>query len=1147
MARPFVHLHVHTEYSLLDGACRLPDLVKAAEELEMPALAITDHGVMYGVIDFYKRAKQAGIKPIIGCEVYVATRTRFDREPGKDDNQYHLVLLAENQEGYRNLVKMVSQAFIEGFYYKPRVDLELLSQHHQGLIALSACLAGEIPHLLLAGQKEQARSQAAKYRDIFGPEHFFLEIQDHGMEEQKRINPMIREIARDLGLSTVITNDAHYIRKENASVHDILLCIQTGKVLSDTNRLRFPTDEFYLKPAEEMYALVPDYPEEAQRTVEIAERCHLEFEFGKLHLPIYQVPEGYSLDTYLEKLCWEGLRERYGDPPPAKARERLEYELSIIKQMGFSGYFLIVWDMVHFARRAGIQVGPGRGSAAGSLVAYTLGITNIDPLANGLLFERFLNPERVTMPDIDTDFCFERRGEVIDYLVQKYGEDHVAQIITFGTMAARAAVRDVGRVMNIPYGEVDRIAKLIPADIGMSLDRALEISPELKQAYEEDYTVKQIIDNARSLEGMPRHASTHAAGVVISKEPLTHYLPLQKTNDSGITTQFPMTTVEELGLLKMDVLGLRTLTVIRDALDLIRANGKQPPDMLKLPLDDKKTYELLTKAETTGVFQLESSGMKGILKNLKPERFDDLVALVALYRPGPLGSGMVEDFINRKHGVTKVEYLHPALAPILQDTYGVILYQEQVMRIASELAGFTLGQADLLRRAMGKKKPEIIAAQRENFIKGAESRGVKGQVAGEIFDLMAYFAGYGFNKSHSAAYAFIAYQTAYLKAHYPVEFMASLLTSVMDTQDRVPVYIEECRRMGIEVLPPDVNESMTNFSVHGDIIRFGLAAVKNVGRAAISDIIEARESGGKFTSLVDFCSRVDTRLVNHRVLESLIRCGAFNSLGLARSQLLAMIDASMEAANRIKEEKANGQMSLFDLGGGQEAASQFEEVPVPDVPEFPASQLLEMEKETVGFYISGHPAAEYRDILSANTSCALAEVEHQQDGAMLTVGGVVGALRKAVTKKGEMMAYVTLEDTTGALEVLVFPKLYPRFMEIIEKEKAILVNGRLSLQEDRARVMAEEVSPLGQAKGVKRLCLTFQPTQDVKLCLASVKAALESYPGQTSVYMVVGRGNRALLVDSRYWVNPQADLIQRLEAILGAGQVQLLNEVKVGA
>ncbi|HHU32788.1 MAG TPA: DNA polymerase III subunit alpha [Clostridia bacterium] len=1126
----FVHLHTHTEYSLLDGAARVNLLVKRAKELGMKALAITDHGTMYGVIDFYKACLSQGIRPILGCEVYVAPHSRFDKRAQLDDNQYHLVLLAENEVGYKNILRLVSLGFTEGFYYKPRVDRELLGKYSQGVIALSACLAGEIPQLILNRNFSEAEATALFYKDIFGPDNFFLEIQDHGIAEQKEVNHHLITMGKRLGIPLVATNDLHYISQSESEIHDVLLCIQTGKTLADTERMRFPSNEFYLKNAEEMWQLFEYIPEALSNTVKIAERCEVKLEFGKLYLPNYEVPEGHTVDTYLEELCKQGIHERY-QPITDKVVERLNYELEIIKQMGYSGYFLIVWDMIHFARNKGIYVGPGRGSAAGSIVAYALGITNIDPLKYDLLFERFLNPERVTMPDIDTDFCYERRGEVIEYLTEKYGSDHVAQIITFGTMAAKAAIRDVGRVMNIPLGEVDKIAKLVPNELGITLERALEVSKELQEVAQEP-RYKQLLEAAQAIEGMPRHASTHAAGVVIAKDELVNYLPVQKAGENGVVTQFPMQIVEEIGLLKMDVLGLRTLTVIGKALELIKKNRGIELKPERLPLDDQDTYDLLSSGESIGVFQLESSGMRNILRNLRPERFEDIIALVALYRPGPLGSGMVEDFIARKHGEVPVTYLHPKLEPILRDTYGIILYQEQVMRIASELAGFSLGQADLLRRAMGKKKPEIIAAQRENFLKGALENGINNTISAEIFDLMAYFAGYGFNKSHSAAYAFLAYQTAYLKAHYPVEFMAALLSSVMGSADKVTVYIEECRGLGIEVLPPDVNESLIDFTVQEGKIRFGLAAVKNVGTGAINSILEAR-SEGPFDSLEDFCQRVDLRQVNRRVLESLIRCGAFSSVGTYRSRLLYMLDTAMESGQRVQEDRRKGQLSLFDF-----EAIDSQAIVEPNIPEFSQEDLLAMEKESLGFYISGHPLDKYRLLLSGLVT-PIAGLSELQDGSLIKVGGIITNLKRTTTKKGDIMAYFSMEDTSGSIEVLVFPKRYQDFASLLEEDKPVYVSGKLSVNDEERKVFAESIRLLPQGEIIYK-ALEVLVRENSEQLLKSIRNLLVAKHGKIPVRLCFPLTRKKLELKDKYWVTPDLELKEALEKLCGKGSVRLI-------
>lgn len=1141
MTADFVHLHVHSEYSLLDGAARLKEMVQNAAAQGMTSLALTDHGVMYGVIDFYRLAKEYNIHPILGCEVYVAPRKRTDRTPHVDDAPRHLLLLAENEQGYKNLLALVSTAYLDGFYYKPRVDHELLARYSEGLIALSACLAGEIPRLILAGDDQKARDVAEKYREIFGRDNFFLELMDHQMPEQARVNDGLRKIGRQLDIPLVVTNDVHYIRKEDARVHDILLCIQTGKTLHDENRLRFTGQEFYLKSPAEMAALFPEDQEALRRTCEIAERCQVDFDFDQMHLPEYQVPEGYDLDSYLTEICYAGLAERYHDKVPDGVKERLDYELQVIHSMGFSGYFLIVQDFINWSRKKGILVGPGRGSAAGSLVAFVLGITNINPLKYGLLFERFLNPDRITMPDIDIDFCFERRGEVIEYVVEKYGADHVAQIITFGTMMARGAIRDVGRVLDLPLSEVDRIAKLIPEELGVTIEKALQTTPEIRQLYENDTGVRNLLELAQAIEGMPRHASTHAAGVVISREPLTNYLPLQRTGDV-IVTQFPKETVEEIGLLKMDFLGLRTLTVIGDTLDMIAGTQNVRPDPDSFPLDDQATYDLLGTGESSGIFQLESTGMRHILRSMKPRRFEDLIALVALYRPGPLGSGMVEDYISCKNGQTQVEYLHPVLEPVLNETYGVILYQEQVMQISCELAGFTMAQADSLRRAMGKKKPEVIAGLRETFISGALARQVDPRVAGQIFDLMEHFAGYGFNKSHSAAYALIAYQTAYLKTKYPVAFMAALLTSFRGNSDKVSYYIQECRRLGIEILPPDVNESMINFTVVGDRIRFGLAAVKNVGEGAVDAIIGARRKNGPFLSLDDFCRRVDLRQVNKRVVESLIICGAFDSLKVYRSQLLAILDDCIETAQanrRDQQTQIDGQVSLFDLLDEPE----FQQVQhsLPAISEFSRRDLLAREKEVLGFYVSGHPLEDCQDRLSRTTR--ITELLQRKDGDRLTVGGLVTALRRTTTKRGERVVYFTLEDVNGSVNVIFFPRNQHRDLEFLQEDTVVLVNGRVSLQEESCRIFGEDVKPLGftPARPEQVVYVRIHPLAGHLDVMERLRVLLMQWHGYTPVFLYFVEQKELVKIAPSFWVETSPELCYGIEELCGPGSCFLLN------
>lgn len=1130
----FVHLHVHSEYSLLDGAGRVGDLVSRAKELGMEALALTDHGVMYGAVEFYKQAKKQGIKPILGCEVYVAPRSRTERASVDGENYYHLVLLAENQTGYRNLLRLVSLGYSEGFYYKPRIDMEVLAAQQEGLICLSACLAGEVPTWLLKGDQERAERAARQLLDIFGPERFFLEIQDHGIPEQRQVNPQLAALAEKLGVGLVATNDTHYVVKEDGECHDILLCIQTGKTVNDQDRMRFPTSEFYLKGYQEMAALFPAWPEALANTCRIAERCAVALDFGALHLPEFPLPQGMQADEYLRELCEKLLPKRYGEIT-GEVRQRLEYELSVITRMGYSSYFLIVWDFVDYAKREQIPVGPGRGSAAGSLVSYLLGITNIDPLRYNLLFERFLNPDRVTMPDIDIDFCYEKRQRIIDYVVQRYGSDRVAQIITFGTMAAKAAIKDVGRVLDMPYSEVDRIAKLVPNELGITLAKAIQNSSELGRQYQENAGVKRLLDLAKAVEGLPRHASTHAAGLVIAKEELTNYAPLQNTSDGIMTTQYDKDRVEEIGLLKMDLLGLRTLTVIGDAIGMIRENRGIDVDIDAIPLADPRTSEMLCRAETAGVFQMESGGMTNLVRDLRPQGFDDLIPVVALYRPGPLGSGMVSDFIERRHGRRSIEYMLPQLEPILKDTFGVILYQEQVMQIASVIGGFSLGQADLLRRAMGKKKHEVLAAQRKAFIDGAVQNQVAESAATAIFDLMEHFADYGFNKSHSAAYALVAYQTAYLKANYPQEFMAALLSSVVDRTDKVAYYIEECRRMGIAVLPPDINTSRSAFSVDGTAIRFGLAAVKNVGENAIQSIMKARNEG-RFTTLVDFCLRVDGRTVNKRVLDSLIRCGAFDSLGAKRSQLLAILDQAMEAAACDQRQLASGQLGLFC----SEDLLQANELALPDIPELPVAQLLALEKEITGFYVTGHPLDAYRNKLENLKTVALRKIADKilPEGQNVRAVGLILHVKLVDTKRGDRMAFLQIEDFSASLEVIVFARTYEAVQGVLIPGQVVLLQGKVSNGDEGGRMIADRITDLETYRGEVRLRLAAGREQGE--WIGKLTEIFLRYRGQIPVYLHLEAGKRVIRTEERYWVDGSPALLRELGEVLGPQAVKSL-------
>jgi len=1130
--RLFVHLHVHTEYSLLDGAARIKKVVSTAAQMGMPSLAITDHGTMYGVVDFYKTCKKENINPVIGCEVYVAPRTMHDRTPRVDDNLRHLVLLAENNTGLQNLFALVSKAFTDGFYYKPRVDKELLAAHSQGLIALSGCIAGEVASHIIKDNPAQAAQSAADYVDIFGKGNYYLELQDHGFAEQKTANRGLLQLHKNIGIPLVVSNDVHYVLREHAEMQDVLLCVQTGRTVDDPGRMKFQSQELYLKSEQEMAMLFGELTEAMDNTGRIADRCHVELEFGNLHLPEYHVPAGHTLDTYLRELCLAGVTWRYGGVHD-DVLKRLDYELGVISQMGFSAYFLIVWDFIDYARQQGIPVGPGRGSAAGSVVAYVLGITELDPLKYDLLFERFLNPERVSMPDIDIDFCYERRGEVIEYVTRKYGADRVSQIATFGTMAAKAAIRDVGRALGMPYGDVDRIAKLVPTDLGISIEKALQDSSELSQVYRQDDQVHKLIDMAVLVEGMPRHASTHAAGVVITQEPLTHYLPLYKAADGPLTTQFAKDPVEELGLLKMDFLGLRTLTVIADAVRAIEQNHGVAIKINEIPLDDPPTLELLCRGEAIGVFQLEGSGLRAILKELKPELFEDIIALVALYRPGPLGSGMVDDFIKSKHGEKQVAYLHPILEPILKETNGVILYQEQVMRIASDLGGFTLGEADLMRRAMGKKKPEILAGLRAQFTEGAVQNNVDGEIAGQVFDLIEYFAGYGFNKSHSAAYAFVTFQTAYLKANYPVEFMAALLTSVRDNSDKVSLYIEESRRMGIPVLPPDVNISGVDFTAAGDSIRFGLAAIKNVGLNAVKSIIDSKVAG-PYSTFADFCQRVDTRVVNRRVLENLIKSGALDSLGHHRSQMMAAVDGGLGLAQLAQQDRQNGQRSLLDFWG--EDVQKTLSLDMPNIAEYDSTDLLAMEKESLGLYVSGHPLDQYRECILKLATHQTVMLNELEDRTEVVVGGLLTMVKKITTKKGDNMAFANLEDLSGTVELVIFPRTYQQCSALLKVDNPVLARGIANVNGDEAKVMVNSLETLTLRK-YGEVFIKFENT--TVETLTRVQSVLYTHPGECPVYLYFPEDKKLALADRRFWVNLDSDVVQQLTELMGPEQVKV--------
>ena len=1105
----FVHLHVHTQYSLLDGAIRIDPLLRRVADFGMDAVAITDHGTMFGAMTFYEKANKAGIKPIIGCECYLAPRCLTEKTSLDKRGLSHLILLAENREGYRNLCKLATIAQLQGFYYKPRIDKDVLKQHIKGLIGCSGCLHGEIPRLIQENRIDKADAVARFYLDLFGEGNFFLEVQNNGIDVQEKVNQALLDMSKRLSIPLVASNDCHYLDKEDVRAHDVLLCIQTGKTVHDMNRLRFRTDQLYLKSKAEMYSAFKDYPGALENTVDIAERCNIEFDFSSYHFPKFETPSQQTVDEIFEQTVRDGfksifkrIKTKHPDIDKKLYVDRMEKEIAVINSMGFSGYFLIVADFIRYAKENNIPVGPGRGSAAGSLVAYSLGITDLDPIEHGLIFERFLNPARKSMPDIDVDFCINGREEVFKYVVEKYGGgDFVAQIITFGKLKTRAVIRDVGRALDIPLYEVDAIAKMVPDVLNISLDAALEQEPRLKDLAKNKPEVADLIKICRTLEGLPRHASTHAAGVVIADKPLVEYLPLYKGKKGEVVTQFDMKCVEKIGLIKFDFLGLRNLTVIANTLKLILAQGGTPPDLSNLDLTDSATYRLLESGETTGVFQLESSGMKDLLVKLKPETFDDIIALVALYRPGPLDSGMVDDFVDRKHGKKKVEYLVPQLEPILKETYGVVVYQEQVMKIAGDLANYSMAEADDLRKAMGKKIPEILAKHRERFMQGAADNGIPPDKAGKIFYLMEKFGGYGFNKSHSAAYSMIAYQTAFLKAHFPVEFMASLLTSEMHSTDGVVKYIGECKSHGIEILPPDINESDKEFSVKGSKIRFGLVAVKNVGGNAIESIVEARNEGGNFSSVFDFCERVDLKKVNKRVIESLIKCGAFDSTGDYRSRMTASIEDILEYGQQVQRERSDPQMGLFDMSGSSPAIN----LPIlSEIDEWNEKQRLALEKESLGFYISGHPLIGYEDILEKFTNANSVVVKEKKDGDTVRIGGIIRKLKTIKTKKkGSLMAFVTLEDLHGSVEATVFSSLYAKVHDLLTDDRPILIQGQLQKDENSVKILADTIIPIDKAEETWTASIHFNLdiTRTQKEVLVKLKEILKSHPGSCCAYI----------------------------------------------
>jgi DNA polymerase-3 subunit alpha len=1144
--KEFVHLHLHSQYSLLDGAIRFEELFPLARRYGMRSLALTDHGNMFGALEFYQGAISHGIKPIIGCEVYVAPESRFKKEPGGlKDTSYHLVLLAKDQEGYANLIRLVSLAHLEGFYYKPRVDKELLEQCHMGLIALSSCLKGEIPTLLLQGDKEGARRVAGWYKEIFADRRFFFELQDNGLPEQKVVNEGLAALSKEMEISLVATNDCHYLRLEDSGAHDVLLCIQTGKTLKDPKRMKFSTEQFYMRSAEEMDRLFGHYPEALEITMEIAERCNVELRFEEYHLPRFKLPPGESsLDVYLEKKASDGLTQRFSylaKDPAERERytKRLHEELSMIKSMGFSGYFLIVADFIDYAKAHEIPVGPGRGSAAGSLVAYSLGITDINPLDYDLIFERFLNPERISLPDIDVDFCIDGRDEVIRYVTEKYGKENVAQIITFGKMQAKAVVRDVGRVLDLPYKEVDAIAKLIPNTLNITLEQALEQEPRLSELAERDEVVSKLLSLARSLEGMVRHASTHAAGVVISHRPLMEYIPLYKGTDGEVVTQYAMKDVERVGLVKFDFLGLKTLTVLSKAETLIGRTRGETLALARIPLDDPETYRLLGSGDTTGIFQLESSGMRDLLVKLRPDAFTDLIALVALYRPGPLGSGMVDDFIKRRHKEAAVTYEVPALKEIIEDTYGVIVYQEQVMRIASAIGNFTLGDADILRRAMSKKDPAEMERHKEKFITGAHRHGIERKKAERIFEMMNKFAEYGFNKSHSAAYALIAYQTAYLKVHYPIEFMAALLTCDMDNTDKVMRYVAECREKGIDVLPPDINESDWGFMVAGGKIRYGLGAVKNVGMGAVEEIIRLREEGGRIISLFGFCESVDLRKVNRRVIESLIKAGAFDSTGAYRSQLMLGLEEALERGQAKQKERRAGQPALFDG-----LTTPRRNGAMPAVEEWPEQQLLSFEKDVLGFYLTSHPLIRYQEDIRELTTVDTEGLEEVTNASQVSVGGLVAEVKEINTKKGDQMAFVTLEDMKGRVEVIVFPDLFRKVRPYLTVDMPVVVRGQLDKGEERHKVKASSIVPLDEAKKEKisKVHVRLRTPGISKEQLVRLKEILEENKGKCEalLHLIVPHNSEVIMaVSPALTVEPSERMCRSVEGLFGEKTVDM--------
>ncbi len=1152
MSSQFVHLHLHTQYSLLDGANQIDPLMRQVKAFGQPAVAMTDHGNMFGAVEFYRKAKEHSLKPIIGCEAYMAPGSRLAKDSGLAHNDYyHLILLARNLTGYQNLIKLVSKAYLEGFYYKPRMDKEILQQHSDGLIALSGCLSGEVAYLIGQHDVEGATRVAGEYREIFGKEHYYLELQANGLEHQKIANKGLLEIHKKLEIPLVGTNDCHYLKKEDSRPHDMMLCLQTGKTVNDPNRMKFDTDQLYVKSTDEVLEEFKELPTAVSNTVRIAEQVELELTLNKTFLPQYKIPSGYATrEEYLEHLATQGLAARLKERPshiPASAYEpRLKEELAVICTMGFAGYFLIVWDIIAFARSRGIPVGPGRGSAAGSLVAYALKITDLDPLVYSLLFERFLNPERVSLPDIDMDFCMDRRGEVINYVVEKYGSDHVAQIITFGTLGAKAAIRDVGRVLEIPYADVDKVAKLVPNQLNITLQQALDQEPKLKELVEIEPRYKELMGIAQSLEGLARHASTHAAGVVISDEPLTNHVPLYKGANDEVVTQYSMGDVEKIGLVKFDFLGLKTLTMIHHAVRLVnegRPDGS-PFEIDHIPFDDAKTFALLSSGKTTGLFQLESTGMRDLLTGLKPDRFEDIIAIIALYRPGPMD--LIPDFIKRKQGKVPITYETPELEPILKDTYGVIVYQEQVMAIANKVAGFSLGQADILRRAMGKKKPEEMEKLKAKFLEGAKKNKISEKKAEKLYELIQKFAGYGFNKSHAAAYAVVCYQTGYLKAHYPTEFMAALMTSEMGNNDKLVGYFTECRDLGINVLPPDVNESRKTFAVVDGSIRFGLAAIKNVGEGAVESVIDTRNETGRFRSFTEFCRRVDLHKVNKRMLEGFIKAGAFDSMGARRAQLMAILDQAVEDGVNAQRERALGQTNIFGeaMSNGEGAAHP--EPALPNVPEWDQAQRLKYERELTGFYITGHPLTRYEAALRSFSTATTQTLREVADGKEVRLAGIVASVKQVVTKKGDKMAYLTLEDLQGTSEIIIFPDLYKSAGELLVPERVIRVTGTVDRGEKGTKVRGTKVELVAelQSKAISRVNISLSDAAATGETVPRLREVFQRHPGQTTVILTFRLGQEVEAVTgplSTVKVTPSEYFVADVEEVLGKGVVALVS------